>query len=91
MACRRRPRASRADDRPCIKGDIVRLRLIEELRGKGAGLDDLDPRIVRQLGQLGRRYDAGDLRRFAKPKRDALVACTLVEARKALLSIRSSK
>src|SRR5271170_3980259 len=29
--------------------------------------------------------DAGDLRRFAKPKRDALVACTLVEARKALL------
>jgi hypothetical protein len=85
MACRRRPRASRADDRPCIKGDIVRLRLIEELLGKGAGLDDLDPRIVRQLGQLGRRYDAGDLRRFAKPKRDALVACTLVEARKALL------
>ena len=69
----------------------MRLRLIEELLGKGAGLDDLDPRIVRQLGQLGRRYDAGDLRRFAKPKRDALVACTLVEARKALLSIRSSK
>lgn len=68
-----------------IKADIVRLRLIEELLGKGAGLDDLDPRIVRQLGQLGRRYDAGDLRRFAKPKRDALVACTLVEARKALL------
>ena len=68
-----------------IKGDIVRLRLIEELLGKGAGLDDLDPRIVRQLGQLGRRYDAGDLRRFAKPKRDALVACTLIEARKALL------
>ena len=68
-----------------IKGDIVRLRLIEELLGNGIGLDDLDPRIVRQLGQLGRSYDAGDLRRFAKPKRDALVACTLVEARKALL------
>ena len=43
------------------------------------------PRIVRQLGQLGRRYDAGDLRRFAKPKRDALVACYLIEARKTLL------
>ena len=43
------------------------------------------PRIIRQLGQLGRRYDAGDLRRFAKPKRDALVACYLVEARKTLL------
>ena len=68
-----------------IKGDIVRLHLIEELLGKGTGLDDLDPRIVRQLGQLGRRYDAGDLRRFAKPKRDALVACSLVEARQALL------
>ena len=40
---------------------------------------------MRQLGQLGRRYDAGDLRRFAKPKRDALVACYLVEARKTLL------
>ncbi len=68
-----------------IKGDIVRLRLIEQLLDTGAGLDDLDPRIVRQLGQLGRRYDAGDLRRFAKPKRDALVACYLVEARKTLL------
>ena len=68
-----------------IKGDIVRLHLIEELLGTGAWLDDLDPRIVRQLGQLGRRYDAGDLRRFAKPKRDALVACYLVEARKILL------
>jgi TnpA family transposase len=68
-----------------IKGDIVRLHLIEELLGAGAGLDDLDARIVRQLGQLGRRYDAGDLRRFAKPKRDALVACYLVEARKMLL------
>ena len=68
-----------------IKGDIVRLHLIEELLGTGAGLDDLDPRIVHQLGQLGRRYDAGDLRRFVKPKRDALVACYLVEARKTLL------
>ena len=68
-----------------IKGDIVRLRLIEQLLETGAGLDDLDPRIVRQLGQLGRNYDAGDLRRFAKPKRDALVACYLIEARKTLL------
>ena len=68
-----------------IKSDIVRLHLIEDLLGTGAGLDELDPRVVRQLGELGRRYDAGDLRRFAKPKRDALVACTLVEARKLLL------
>jgi TnpA family transposase len=68
-----------------IKGDIVRLRLIEDLLGAGADLGDLDPQIVRQFGQLGRRYDAGDLRRFAKPKRDALIACYLVEARKTLL------
>jgi Domain of unknown function (DUF4158) len=68
-----------------IKSDITRLRLIEQLLDSDAGLDGLDPQIIRQLGQLGRRYDAGDLRRFAKPKRDALVACYLVEARKTLL------
>jgi hypothetical protein len=68
-----------------IKGDLVRLGLIEQLLAAGTGLDDLDPRIVRQIGELGRRYDAGDLRRFAKPKRDALVACYLTGARKTLL------
>jgi TnpA family transposase len=68
-----------------IKGDIVRLGLIEQLLESGTGLDDLDPRIVRQVGELGRRYDAGDLRRFAKPKRDALIACYLTGARKTLL------
>jgi len=76
------PRSANAS---VIKGDIVRLRLIEDLLGAGADLGDLDPQIIRQLGQLGRRYDAGDLRRFAKPKRDALIACYLVEARKTLL------
>ncbi len=68
-----------------IKSDIVRLRLIEEQLGTCGELDELDPKVVRQLGELGRRYDAGDLRRFAKPKRVALVACYLVEARKTLL------
>ena len=68
-----------------IKGDIVRFHLIEELLGKDGELADLDPRAVRQLGELGRRYDAGDLRRFARPKRTALIACYLVEARKTLL------
>ena len=38
-----------------IKADIIRLRLIEDLLGTGGELDDLDPRIVRQLGELGRR------------------------------------
>jgi TnpA family transposase len=68
-----------------IKGDIVRLGLIEHLLADGTGLDDFDPRVVRQIGELGRRYDAGDLRRFAKPKRDALIACYLMGARKTLL------
>jgi hypothetical protein len=68
-----------------IKSDIVRLHLVEELLADGAGLGEIDPKIIRQLGQLGRRYDARDLRRFAKPKRDALVACYLIEARKTLL------
>ena len=68
-----------------IKGNIARLQLIEDLLAGGADLDGIDPRIIRQIGQLGRRYDARDLRRFAKPKRDALVACYLVEGRKTLL------
>jgi len=63
----------------------VRLGLIEELLGDGVDLAGIDPTVVRQLGQLGRRYDAGDLRRFAKPKRDALVTCTLIEGRRTLL------
>jgi len=52
--------------------------LIEELLGADVELNGLDPRIVRQLGELGRRYDAGDLKRFAEPKRTALVACYTV-------------
>jgi TnpA family transposase len=68
-----------------IREDIVRLRLIESLLDAGDGLDGLDPRIVRDLGQLGRRYDASDLRRFAKPKRNALIACHLSETHKTLL------
>ena len=68
-----------------IKGDIVRLNLIEQMLADGADLRGIDPVVIRQLGQLGRRYDAGDLRRFARPKRDALVVCTLIEARKSLL------
>jgi TnpA family transposase len=70
---------------PAIKSDIVRLRLIDQLLDNGADLQGIDPLVIRQLGELGRRYDAGDLRRFAKPKRDALVVCYLIEARRSLL------
>jgi len=75
----------RAPSARVIKGDIVRLHLIEDLLAGGTGLDELDPRVARQLGELGRRYDAGDLRRFAPAKRYTLVACYMVEARKILL------
>ena len=68
-----------------IKGDLVRLGLIDDLLADGVDLSQIDPKVIRELGQLGRRYDAGDLRRFAKPKRDALVACYLIEGRKILL------
>ncbi|HTT81671.1 MAG TPA: DUF4158 domain-containing protein, partial [Stellaceae bacterium] len=75
----------RAPNAGVIKADINRWRLIRDLLGTQTGLDDLDPRIVRQAGELGRRYDAGDLRRFAPAKRYTLVACYLFEARKTLL------
>src|SRR4051812_2326527 len=70
---------------PLPSGDIVRLRLIDQLLDNGADLQGIDPLVIRQLGELGRRYDADDLRRFAKPKRDALVVCYLIEARRSLL------
>jgi hypothetical protein len=75
----------RAPNAGVIKADINRWRLIRDLLGAQTGLDDLDPRIVRQAGELGRRYNAGDLRRFAPAKRYTLVACYLFEARKTLL------
>ena len=50
-----------------IKGDIVRLCLIEELLGTANRLDDLDPKIVRQLGQLGRATMLGSFtQRYVK-------------------------
>ena len=70
---------------PAIKADLARLRLIDDLLGDMATLEGIDSHIVRQLGELGRRYDAGDLRRFPAPKREALVVCYLIEARKTLL------
>jgi Domain of unknown function (DUF4158) len=75
----------RAPSARVIKGAIVRLHLIENLLADGTGLDAFEPDIIRQLGELGRRHDAGDLRRFAPAKRYTLVACYLVEARKILL------
>ncbi|MGH7122127.1 MAG: Tn3 family transposase [Acetobacteraceae bacterium] len=70
---------------PAIKADLARLRLIDDLLGDTTALEGIDPHVVRQLGELGHRYDARDLRRFAVAKREALVTCYLIEARKNLL------
>ena len=70
---------------PAIKADLARLHLIDDLLGDTTTLNGIDPHVIRQLGELGRRYDAGDLRRFTVPKREALVGCYLIQARKSLL------
>jgi TnpA family transposase len=46
--------------------------------------DDVRPEHIRQLAELGRRYDVWTLRRF-KEKKYALVACLLLETQKTLL------
>jgi len=48
-------------------------------------MEAVTPQLLQHLAQLGRRYDAQALKRFAPPKRHALVAAFLVEARRALL------
>jgi hypothetical protein len=48
-------------------------------------VSDLNTEIVQQLAELGHRYPANDLRRFAPSKRYALVTCFLVEAQKTTL------
>ena len=68
-----------------IKGDIVRLRLIEELLDDAARWTTLIRRSYANWANSDAVTMPRDLRRFAKPKRDALVACYLVEARKTLL------
>jgi TnpA family transposase len=66
----------------------VYLERAERLREIGAGRIDFSgarPDVVHHLAELARRYDVDDLKRFAKPKRYALVACFLAEANKSVL------
>ncbi len=58
---------------------------VQGLLGTGVDLAAATPQLVQHLAQLGRRYDAQALKRFAAPKRHALVAAFLVETRKGLL------
>jgi TnpA family transposase len=76
------PPAARAK---AISSRLARLDLLDGLLGAGADLSTATPQMQQHLAQLGRRYDAQALKRFAAPKRYALVAAFLVETRKGLL------
>ena len=76
------PPAARAK---AIAAHLARLDLLNRLLGAGADLSAATPQMQQHLAQLGRRYDAQALKRFAAPKRHALVAAFLVETRKGLL------
>jgi len=76
------PPAARA---PAIAASLAKLDLLEGLLGAGVDMEAVTPQLLRHLAQLGRRYDAQALKRFAAPKRHALVAAFLVETRRALL------
>jgi hypothetical protein len=76
------PPAARAT---AVAARLARLDLVEGLLGTGVELVAVTPHLLQHLAQLGRRYDAQALKRFATPKRHALVAAFLVDARKALL------
>lgn len=83
LACLKEPPpAARA---PAIAASLARLDLLNELLGAEVDLAAITPPLLQHLAQLGRRYDAQALKRFAPPKRHALVAAFLVEARKGLL------
>ena len=76
------PPAARAS---LISAHLARLDLVDGLLGAEVDLSAATPQHVQHLAQLGRRYDVQALKRFAAPKRHALVAAFLVETRKGLL------
>ena len=76
------PPAARA---PAIAASLAKFDLLDGLLGSGVDFAATTPQLLQHLAQLGRRYDAQALKRFAAPKRHALAAAFLVEARKALL------
>lgn len=76
------PPAARAK---AISTRLARLDLLDGLLGAGGDLSAATPQLQQHLAGLGRRYDVQALKRFAPPKRHALVAAFLVETRKGLL------
>lgn len=59
--------------------------LLRSLRVERIDLSGLSPELTLQLAALVKRYDAWTLKRFAEPKRHAMLACFLTEAQKTVL------
>ncbi len=59
--------------------------LLRSLRVERIDLSGLSPELTLQLSALVKRYDAWTLKRFAEPKRHAMLACFLTKAQKTVL------
>jgi hypothetical protein len=61
---------------------VERCRFLQCLGVGALALEDISHELIGHLAQLARQYDVNDLKRFAPPKRYALVTCFLVETEK---------
>jgi hypothetical protein len=59
--------------------------LLRSLQVERIDVSGLSPELIVQLAALVKRYDAWTLKRFAEPKRHAMLACFLTEAQKTVL------
>jgi hypothetical protein len=59
--------------------------LLRSLQVERIDVSGLSPELTLQLAALVKRYDAWTLKRFAEPKRHAMLACFLTEAQKTVL------
>lgn len=74
------------DPRPAdILTYLERLDLLRSIGAAGVDLAGIPSNVLERLAELGRRYDAKELRRFSPSKRYALVACFLADAQKTTL------
>jgi hypothetical protein len=64
---------------------LERYALLGSLRTERLDVSGLSPQLTSQWAALARRYDAWALRRFAAPKRYAILACFLADAPKMVL------
>lgn len=72
---------------PVIASYIRRYHLIRSVDRTSEDLAGVAPDLVRHLANLTKQYDVANLKRFAPPKRHAMIACLLSEARKTILDL----